>query len=112
MTCSPRDLVLIPFPFSDLRREKRRPVLVLTHPDHHGDFVGLAITSVPSESNALILEDAQLAEGRLPKRSWIRLTKLYTLDQQLVVKKFGRLSDSAMERAVRALCEIAGYAPQ
>jgi mRNA interferase MazF len=41
------DLVLIPFPFSDLSPAKRRPVLLLTRPDAYGDFVALAVTSPP-----------------------------------------------------------------
>ncbi len=47
MTSSPGDLVFIPFPYSDLRAVKKRPVLALTVPDRHGDFIGLAVTSVP-----------------------------------------------------------------
>lgn len=45
MTCRPGDLVLIPFPYSDLNAAKKRPVLVLTAPDRHGDFIALAVTS-------------------------------------------------------------------
>ena len=33
MTCKPGELVAIPFPYSDLTTRKRRPVLVMTHPD-------------------------------------------------------------------------------
>jgi len=33
------DLVLLPFPFSDLTSAKCRPVLMLTAPDAQGDFL-------------------------------------------------------------------------
>ena len=111
MTFSPGDLVLIPFPYSDLLREKKRPVLVLTEPDPRGDFVGLAITSVAPQEGSMELEDSHLSEGALPKRSWVRLTKIYTLDRHLVVKKFGRLSDSVLRRVVASLCGVVGHAP-
>ena len=42
MACKPGDLVLIPFPYSDLQSTKKRPVMVLTSPDRHEDFIGLA----------------------------------------------------------------------
>ena len=38
-------LVVLPFPFSDLRATKRRPVLLLTAPDGYGDFLAMAVTS-------------------------------------------------------------------
>ena len=39
------DLVLVPFPFTDLSSAKRRPVLALTAPDTQGDFIGCPVTS-------------------------------------------------------------------
>jgi len=47
MTCAAYDLGLIPFPYAELSAFKKRPVLVLTAPDHHGDVMALAVTTVP-----------------------------------------------------------------
>jgi hypothetical protein len=37
------DLLLVPYPFSDLSATKRRPVLALTGPDSYGDFIALPV---------------------------------------------------------------------
>ena len=39
------ELVVVPFPFTDLSSAKRRPVLALTAPDTQGDFIGCPVTS-------------------------------------------------------------------
>ncbi|WP_369412984.1 type II toxin-antitoxin system PemK/MazF family toxin [Halomonas alkalisoli] len=41
----PGDVVLVPFPFSDLKPRRIRPVLVFQSADAYGDIVCLAITS-------------------------------------------------------------------
>jgi len=53
MICKPGEIIGLPFPFSDLASLKKRPVLVLTQADYRGDFMGLAITSVLTEENAV-----------------------------------------------------------
>ncbi len=104
MKCEPGELVLIPFPYSDLSSTKRRPVLTLTPPDRHGDFICLAITSVQIEDHAISITTTVLSEGQLPKASWVRLDKIFTLSSENIVKSFGRLKEDSMEKVRRGYC--------
>lgn len=67
---------MMPFPYSNMRAAKRRPVLALTSSDGHGDFIGPAITSVPTLEHAIRADDTSLAQGVLPKVSWIGVDKI------------------------------------
>lgn len=109
MTCKPGDLALIPFPYSDLTAYKKRPVLVLTAPDRHGDFIALAITSIEQADKGVPLTPSDLREGVLPKPSWIRLDKVFTLSVASIAKVIGHLEARAFDRAVAGLCRAVGY---
>ncbi len=74
------DVVQIAFPFSDLTHQKSRPVLLLTNPDELGDFLAVAITSQAGHEDAIALRDDDMVEGKLPKASWVRATKLFSLN--------------------------------
>lgn len=60
-------LLLVPFPFSDLSAAKRRPVVALTGPDAHGDFIALPVTSRPQPEHGLALAPADLVSGSLDR---------------------------------------------
>jgi mRNA interferase MazF len=109
MTCRPGDLVLIPFPYSDLEASKKRPVLALTAPDRHGDFIGLAVTSVAQTEHAIQIAKAQLQEGSLPRTSWIRLDKIFTLSENSIVKIVGKVQLPLLQEVLKGLCGIVGY---
>ena len=66
MSYNPGDLVGIPFPYSDLKTEKRRPVIV--HEDRHGDFVCAAVTSVSTPEFAVAITNVSV-KGRIVSRS-------------------------------------------
>lgn len=109
MACKPGDLVLIPFPFADLQSTKKRPVLVLTSPDRHADFIGLAITSVEQQNAALQISPANLVQGVLPKPCWIRFDKVFTLSESSIVKTFGAVTPQTVQAVLQGLCSIVGY---
>lgn len=109
MNCNPGDLLFIPFPYSDLRSTKKRPVLVLTAPDKHGDFIALAVTSVPTNEHAVQIDDRVLVTGALPRASWIRLDKIFTLSQGSIIKPLGALAPGTMQTILVRLCHRMGH---
>ena len=105
------DLLLVPFPFSDLSATKRRPVLALTAPDGYGDFIALPVTSRPQAEHGLPLTAADLVHGKLPAPSWVRTDRVVTLNASLVVKTVGRVADRVVAAAVERFCTHIGYLP-
>jgi mRNA interferase MazF len=67
MNIQPAEIVGIPFPYTDMATEKRRPVHVMTGPDQRGDFTGLAITSVPTQDKSVCIGLETMKSGRLPR---------------------------------------------
>lgn len=105
MSCKPGDIVGIPFPFSDLKTKKRRPVLVLTPPDRYGDFICIAVTSVPAVECAVELDENSMRSGILPRKSWARYDKIFTLSQSAIVRRFGCLTDLAYGKVLSKVCD-------
>ena len=108
MTCKRGDLIGIPFPYSDLTTKKRRPVLVLTSPDRHSDFICLAVTSVPTVEVAVVIDRKSMETGHLPMRSWIRCDKIFTLSENIIVKNYGTVCDTALQDVMERVCEYLG----
>jgi mRNA interferase MazF len=102
------DLLLVPFPFTDLSAAKRRPVLVITSSDRYGDFIALPVTSRPQAEHSVALTAGDLASGSLPTASWIRTNRVVTLNDSLVVKSVGRVSGPVVAAAVAQLFAYIG----
>ena len=112
MTLDPGTLTVIPFPYSDLTTIKRRPVLLLTAPDAYGDFIAMAVTSQPGHADNMAILQSMMESGALPKASFIRTDKIVSLNQSLIVKAIGKVTESLRLQAVRRLCSrLTGVAP-
>lgn len=103
------EVVLLPFPFSDTRASKRRPVVVLTDRDSVGDLVCVAVTSSTADiGDRVELTRSDFARGALPRRSWVRTSKIYTVNSAVTLGRFGRLSEPALGRVRTAVCGSLG----
>ena len=102
------DLLLIPFPFTDMSRSKRRPVLAVTSANAYGDFIGLPVTTRPQDEHGLMLTAADLVSGALPRQSWIRTDYPVTLNAMLIDGMLARATDALTNEAVRLLCARLG----
>lgn len=87
------DIVLVPFPFTDLSATRTRPALVVSVPEYEtatGDIVCSMITSARHSTPY----DYQISDWRgasLLRPSWVRAGKLVTLAPSLVRFRPGSL---------------------
>ena len=85
------DILVIPFPFSDLSESKRRPTLVLT--DLPGDDIILCqITSKNSrDMDSISLTEEDFETGSLNRPSYIRSNRIFTADKRIILYKIGHI---------------------
>lgn len=100
------DVVVAPFPFSDLSSSKRRPSLVVAALT--GDDVILCqITSKHvSDSYAVSLLSSDFAEGKLPQDSNIRPNRLFTAESSIILYRAGKLKPAKLKEVTSKLIHI------
>lgn len=98
------DIILVPFPFTDLTELKTRPALVLisTELDVTVSFITSQIKW--QEPSDLRIEPDEL--NGLKKPSLIRLSKLATIEKKLVIGKLGMLMDSGLKQVNQELIKL------
>jgi mRNA interferase MazF len=100
------DIVVVPFPFSDLTRAKRRPALVVSALDGD-DLILCQITSQPLRDNYSIpLDDKDLEEGGLKQPSNVRPNRIFTADSHIVLYRLGNLKPGKLNEVVEKTIEI------
>lgn len=100
------DVVIVPFPFSDLSQAKRRPALVVAKLTGD-DLILCQITSqLMSDNYAVTLENEDFSSGGLNKNSNIRPNRLFTADQGIILYRAGQLKTEKLEEVVNKIIEI------
>ena len=100
------DVVVVPFPFSDLKDSKRRPALVLASLDGD-DLILCQITSQHSRDRyAIPLRDSDFASGSLRQASYLRPNRLFTADRALILYRIGTVQTAKLKKAIDHLTEI------
>ena len=100
------DVVVIPFPYSDLSASKKRPALVVTSLD--GDDVILCqITSQSiSDRYGMPLNTADFRGGGLKHPSNIRPNRLFTADGRIVSYRAGAIKEEKLQEAIQKIIQI------
>lgn len=110
------DVVVLPFPFSDLSANKRRPAIVIAAGEY-GDVILCQITSKAptnrrirrqsasgTETVELIGKDFQ--EGKLKITSYVRPRKIFTSDSGLILYRAGKIKKEKIKEIEDTICRI------
>ena len=100
------DVVVVPFPFSDLSTSKRRPTLVVARSGPE-DFILCQITSrAVRDGMEVPIDESDFGEGSLRQASNVRPNRLFTADGRIIMYRAGSLTAAAMQRVTDRLVAL------
>jgi mRNA interferase MazF len=102
------DIVLIPFPFSDLSGQKVRPALVLVVQPKGEDCTVCFISSVLKNKDSFDIHIKPSSQNGLKVSSAIRIAKLATLEKKISVGSIGKLESSHLKEVTVKLRRFFG----
>ena len=105
-----REIVLVPFPYSDLSSAKRRPVLIVSNNLYNKNFPDILICVITSnlfkDDYSAELNDKDLETGILPERSVIKCHKLFTIEQTQIIRRFSVISKTKFDEVINMLQKL------
>lgn len=107
MIFNQKDIVLIPFPYSDLTLSKKRPALIISNEkiNKMQDRICCLVTSKPHKDDLLITNDS-FEEGDLPFKSFIKPHRIFTIDEKIIIKKLCTINNNFHSLVVKKLNEF------
>ncbi|MGV8953625.1 MAG: type II toxin-antitoxin system PemK/MazF family toxin [Cypionkella sp.] len=111
LSCERGDIVVVPFPFTDIAFTKRRPALVLSRRQFNAQSAHTILAMITSAAHSRWPSDIPLPAGPetgLSHASVIRW-KLFTLSNDLISHKAGSLDEvtlAVVNQALAAMLEL------
>jgi mRNA interferase MazF len=100
------DVVVIPFPFSDLSENKRRPALVVAELDNDEIILCQITSRARIDKYSVLLDQQDFKQGGLKVESIIRPNKLFTAERSIVSYKGGSLKEIKVKQIEKELIKI------
>ncbi len=100
------DVVVVPFPFSDLTHAKRRPAVVVAELEGD-DLILCQITSQEvRDKYAVPLGDEDFESGTLKRKSNVRPNRIFTADRHIILYRVGHLKSEKTNQIIEKIVEI------
>ncbi len=100
------DIVVIEFPYSNLKDSKRRPVLILKVPKGE-DIIVLQITGSSYEKPVeIVIKKEDFRQGNLKRDSHIRIDKIASSDKSLIKYRAGSLKQEKFDKIIDEVCSF------
>jgi mRNA interferase MazF len=105
-----REIVLMPFPYSDLSQNKKRPALIVSDDGFNKarhDVICCSITSNPArEYKTVNITNKDLESGFLEFDSKIKAYHLFTVSKERIYKSLGVLKKQKFNEVISILHEV------
>jgi mRNA interferase MazF len=106
-----RDIVLVPFPFSDLSGQKVRPVLILSNDAYNQQSADVVVcgltTNLSPAPYSIIIEVTDVERpGTLRHKSKIKADTIASLEQTILTKQIARLKLPVFKQVIAEIEDL------
>ena len=99
------DIVLVKFPFTDLKNFKKRPVLVIKNENELGDIICFQITSNKFQTKILKIDNNFIIDGNLIIESFVKYDKCFTISNEVIYKKLAKVNNNLLSKLENLFCK-------
>ena len=93
------DIVLLPYPYTDLSNTKQRPVVIISRNSiNKHNFIVAKITSVIRNDQFSFPIKPTNIDTKLKHRSEVRTNEILTVHKSLIIKKFASFNKTALQQ--------------
>ena len=100
------DVVIVPFPYADFSKFKKRPALVVGQAEFNNLILCQITSKADTSALALSINDSNFAQGTLSIKSFIRYDKLFTVESSVLEGVIGSLKKDVIVLVQSKIREI------
>ncbi len=100
------DVVVLPFPFTDLSSIRKRPALVIANLRGQNIILAQITTNQRDDEDLLDLTKKDFHKGELNRDSFIMDSLIFTADSAKIDYVAGKLKQNKIKQVEKKLCEI------
>jgi mRNA interferase MazF len=102
------DILLVPFPFSDLSGTKVRPVVVTSNDKFNKSSSDVIVSCITSKHSARFekITSESLRVGTLHKTCYVKHESLIKLDKKIFIKKIGSLKTPLIKNIRKRILDV------
>lgn len=106
-TFAKRDIVIFPFPYTDLSKRKIRPCLVISN-EFNQDILLCQITSqnIKKDKYSIEIKSSEVIEGELQINSFARCNMIFTASRNQIIKKICRVKKEKYSEIITKIINI------
>jgi len=105
-----RDIVLLNFPFSNLKQSKVRPAIILSNNKHNkksDDIVVVPLTSNLKQTDYdMLISNNNLEKGNLIVNSRVKVDRIFSVDKKLVKMDIGKIDKQTFSKIKTILSDL------
>ncbi len=105
-----RDIVLLNFPFSNLKQSKVRPAIILSNNKHNkksNDVIVVPLTSnLKQTAYDMLITNKNLDKGNLIVDSRVKVDRIFSVDKKLVKMNIGKIDKQTFSKIKTILSDL------